>query len=358
MKKLQEFFPTFGKTCRWLWHSPTFTTWGNYSVQSLRLLLVTPLILTRFDETEIAAWYLFGALNFFGTTVSQRLRVTFARMFAFAMGGSSNLAPIEGKRAKENEGKPNWVIFERAFGTIGSINLGIGWFNVLIAMVMGWFGLSNLLIGYETKGVIWLSFALMQGSSLLNFIFQRYQVALQGMNYVALSNRWGIIFSLISIAAGSMTLWLNGGMVTLVLVMQFFSVVGVFVNRILLNTVEEGRVMRFRQYGFDREVFGWAWEPTWKGMLVAFSGNGVVQVASILASGRFPVSEVSSYLFTTRMLQTFQVVSFAPFGAVIPLMSRYLAHAEYSLLWRLVRQRSLVTIGVLCSVLILSLIHI
>ena len=83
------------KSIVWLWHSPTFTTWGNYATQSLRLLLVTPLILTRFNETEIAAWYLFASLNFFGAVVSSRLGLTFSRMFSFAMGGADNLAPIK-----------------------------------------------------------------------------------------------------------------------------------------------------------------------------------------------------------------------------------------------------------------------
>ena len=37
---------------------------GKLAVQSLRLLLVTPLILTRFDEIEITVWYLFASIIF------------------------------------------------------------------------------------------------------------------------------------------------------------------------------------------------------------------------------------------------------------------------------------------------------
>lgn len=330
-----------------IWHSPTFTSWGNYAAQSLRLLLVTPLILTRFNETEIAAWYLFASLNFFGEIVAQRLGGTFSRMFAFAMGGLSNLSPIKSKRAKENDGKPNWKAFERAYGTIGSLNLGIGWINTLVAFGMGWFGLNNILSGYEAKGSIWLAFGLLQFSSLLSFSFQRYLIALQGMNYIALTNRWNILFSLVSVLFGFITLWCGGGIIALVIVMQFFVVIGVFRNRFLLHKVEDGRVIHFKQYGFDREVFRWAWEPTWKGMLVAFSGNGVMQITAVLASGRLPVGELSNYLFTIRIWQTIQLVSFAPFGTVTPLMSRYLANSEYSLLRQLVFQRSLLTLGCL-----------
>jgi hypothetical protein len=145
MSILSKYCPTFTGLCVWLWNSPTFTTWGKFLAQSLSLFAVTPLLLTRFDESEIAAWYLFASLNFFGTVLSQRLGLTFSRMFAFAMGGASNLSPITGKREQENDGKPNWTAFERAYGTIGSINLAVGWVNVLIAFGMGWYGLNNIL---------------------------------------------------------------------------------------------------------------------------------------------------------------------------------------------------------------------
>ena len=340
-----------------IWHSPTFTTWGSYLVQSLRLLLITPLILTRFNETEIAAWFLFAALNFFGETVSQRLGLSFSRMFAFAMGGSSNLAPIKEKRTQENQGKPNWLVFERAYGTIGIINLGVGWLNVLIACAMGWFGLSNLLEGYEAKGVIWLAFALMQLTSLLGFIYQRYAVALRGMNYIALVNRWNIAFSLISLAAGILTLWLGGGMIMLVIVMQSFVLIGVLRSRFLLKQVEGGRVSRFKAYAFDSEVFKWGWEPTWKGMLTSFADLGVVQLGGIAFARVGSASDVASYLLSIRLAQTVVQISGAPFNSLQPLFGRLLASGETEKLRKLYFQRaaySLLLMGLGLSVIILT----
>lgn len=349
------------KIVKWFWHSPTFTTWGNYAVQSLRLILVTPLILTRFDETEIAAWYLFASLNIFGTIITQRLGLTFSRMFAFAMGGASNLAPIKGKREQENGGKPNWTSFERAYGTIGSLNLTIGAVNVLVALGMGWFGLNNILQGYEAKGVIWLAFGLMQFSSLLTFTFQRYSVALQGMNYIALTNRWGIIFSLLSITAGSLALWRGGGIISLVLVMQVFSVAGVFRNRFLLHSVEEGRVLHFRQYGFDREVFSWAWEPTWKGFVGNFGLTGSLQLTGIIFTAYASKAEVASLLFALRIMQTITEISQAPFSSVQPLMSRLMAAGDIEILRILIRKRMLYTLilnstGILVASLVLPVL--
>lgn len=313
-------------------------------MQSLRLVLVTPLILTRFNETEIAAWYLFASLNFFGTVMSQRLGLTFSRMFAFAMGGASNLAPIQGKREQENGGQPNWTALERAYGTVGSLNFGIGWLNVLIAIGMGWFGLRNLLDGYAASGVIWLAFGMLQASSLLSFNFQRYGIVLQGMNYIALNNRWGIIFSLLSLAAGSLTLWLGGGLLALVLVMQFFAVLGVFRNRFLLRRIEDGRVLRFRQYDFDREVFSWAWEPTWKGLINNLAALGVSNFSAILFSGYGNVSIVATYIFSLRMIETLTQVSQAPFASLHPCYARLRAQGEIERLRGLVITRMRVSL--------------
>lgn len=324
-------------------------------------MLVTPLILTRFDETEIAAWYLFASLNFFGTILSQRLGLTFSRMFAFAMGGASDLAPIKGVRPVENGGKPNWKSFEKAYGTIGAVNLSIGWLNVIIALGMGWFGLNNILQGYEAAGTIWLAFAIMQASSLLVFIFKHWVYALLGMNYVALTNRWEIIFGIASCLAGSLTLFFGGGIVALTLAMQAFAVAGILRSRFLLARVENGRVCRFKSLAFDKTVFRWAWPPTWKGFVGEFGQLGALQLTAIIYTGFAPKGDVAAYLFALRMMQTARQLAQAPFSSVQPLMSRLRAAGEIAKLKNLVYRRvgitlSLMALAVLAGGAVLPLI--
>jgi hypothetical protein len=358
MNLLIKYCPTYTRLCVWLWNSPTFTTWGKFLVQSLSLFAVTPLLLTRFDETEVAAWYLFSSLNFFGNIISMRLGLTFSRMFAFAMGGASNLAPIQGKREQENGGEPNWEAFGRAYGTIGSLNLGIGWVNVLIALAMGWYGLSNILEGYDSIARIWAAFGLMQMIALLGFIFQRYAIALQGMNYVALSNRWQMIFSILSICVGCVALSLGADILILVLVMQPLAVLGLLLNRFLLRRVEGGRVLELKAYGFDREVFVWAWPPVWKGFVKQFGVMGGVQLTTILYTGIGSKADVASYLFAVRMMTTLNQVAQAPMHSVHPLMSKLRAVGDLLALRSLIRKRmgislALIALGVLVGGLLL-----
>ena len=345
-----KYCPNYTRLCVWLWNSPTFTTWGNQLIGSSRLFLVTPLILTRFSETEIAAWYLFGSLNFFGVIVSQRMGMTFSRMFAFAMGGAEDLSPIKGKREQENEGQPNWAVFERAYGTVASVNLGLGLVNVLVAWGMGWYGLSNILAGDEAKGSIWLAFAILQGCSFVRFVFDRYAIALRGMNYIALSNRWSMIFSLLGVLLGSLSLYLGASLLVLVIVMQLLMPLGIIRDWFLLKSVEEGRVARFKAYRFDREVIAWAWAPTWKGFIGQFGMNGSIQLTAVIYTAHASTLEVASFLFSIRMMQTLTQMAQAPFSSVQPLMSRLMAAGEIEKLGQLVRTRMIMVLSLMAAI--------
>jgi len=328
-----------------LWHSHTVTTWGSLSVQSLRLLALTPLILIQFNETEIAAWYLFATLNVFGVIMTQRIGLTFNRIFAFAMAGSTSLEPIKKIHLKNELGESNWPAFEKAFGTIGSINLGVGWINVGLAAVMGWIGLGNIVQGYDEKSIIWIAFAIMQITTLISFTFQHFQIALQGMNYIALVNRWNILWGALSCLAGCITLWAGGGIVSLVIIMQLFTLISVANTWFLLRKVEEGRVAKFKVFAFDLTIFKWAWEPTWKGFLGQLGILGSTQFAAITYTAFGAKADVASFLFAQRILQIVVQMGQAPFSSLQPFMSKLLASGEYLQLGTIARKRISLSLG-------------
>ena len=48
------------KIAKRLWDSPTFTTWASLGTQSVSLVIVLPLVLTKLSAEEIALYYLFA----------------------------------------------------------------------------------------------------------------------------------------------------------------------------------------------------------------------------------------------------------------------------------------------------------
>lgn len=336
---MQNPCPTFTRIFRRLWHSPTFTTWVNQAVQALRLLAVTPLLLVSFETTEIAAWYLFGSLTFFGSLISGRVGLTFTRMIAFAMGGASDLSAIKGKIERRSDADPSWALIERAYATTGALNgcltLGI----IVVALVLGWYGLENVLADYDNAGTVWAAFGVMIFSQSAVFFFQRYQIALRGMNYVALTNRWDAIFSLLSVVAGVVVLQAGGGILALTGVMQGVILLNILRNWFLLRFVEDGRFKSFRNFQLDRQMLGWAWEPALKGFIVTLANSGTVQVTAVLCARFLPVAEAASLLLTLRLLTSFKSVSDAPFLSHMPRIARLFGEGNTKLLGQIVPRK-------------------
>ncbi|WP_309398970.1 hypothetical protein [Cerasicoccus maritimus] len=347
------------KALLWLWNSPTFTTWGNYLVQSLRLLVLTPLVLTKFDDVEIAAWFLFVSLNFFGTTLTMRLGLTFSRMLAFAMGGRTNLSSIKTAvpaRMVTSSG-PAWAAFARAYGMAGTLSLGVGLVNIFLALGMGWFALDNLLADYDGDSMVWLAFIVMQLSSLVIFSFQQFRVALIGMNYVPLVNRWSVVFGTFSCLAGAIALLCDSGLLWLVIVVQLFLVLEIVRDWRILRRVEGGRVASFRLFSLDREVFHWAWEPTYKGLLAFGSVYGSTQAVGILLTKSWDPALISAYFLTLRLVDTVVRFSIAPFVSVTPKLSTMMASGEHHNALAIARIRvavglSIMAVGFLCILIV------
>ncbi len=318
-----------------VWHSPTFTSWGNQLTQSLRLVLVTPLLLTHFNQTEIAAWYLFATLNIFGTIVAQRLGLTFSRMISFAMGGATDLSPIARASQARGTGQPNWEAVTRALRTLGFIQTSIAWLNVSVATGLGLFSLSSLLQDYAAPQQIWKAFALMQVTSLITFIYNRYSVTLLGMNQVAVTNRWNIVFSLISVICGAVALRLGANLFELVLVMQFPPLLNILRNRLLLKYFTRGNVASVDQIGWDREVVRWAWSPTWRGLISQMSTVGVVQLTGVTVARYGDPALAASYGLALRLLTVVEQTSQAPYSSIMPRLSRLMSERKLEELRRL-----------------------
>ncbi len=334
-----------------LWNSPTFTSWGNYLVQSLRLVAVTPLILTRFDATEIAAWYLFASLNLFGTVLLQRLGVTFSRMFSFAQGGATDLSPITSARAagQAEPRPPCWDLIGRLYGTLGTLQTGSAILAAIIGIGFGWFALGNLTDGFDLSSPVWLAFGVMQLSSAIGFVFNRYAVTLRGFNHIALSNRWNVLFTVLSVIGGFITLSLGGSILALVLVMQSITVIGLFRNRLILSSVLGGRFTSFPSGGLDKQILSWAWPPLWKGFIAQLANLGTVQLSGVVLTAFASPAVVASYLFSIRMIQVIIQFSQAPFSSQQPRFSRMMAEGAYDKLRPEIEIRILISIALMCA---------
>lgn len=298
---------------------------------------MTPLILKTFSESELAVWYLFSSVSFFGVITSQRFGLTFSRMFAFAMGGESDLSP-KAKISLERSDAivPAWESFSRAYGSLGVVSLIAAVSSFIASALFGWVAMRNL-IGERTD--LWLAFFVFLISGSVSILYRRYSAALQGMNYVALEARWNLIFNIISVGVGIVVLALGGQVLALTIGMQLVVLIAPIRQRFLLSRVEGGRVLTFKPYRFDKEAFRWSWAPTYKGFLGEMGLMGSMQVTSALYANMGSKREVASYLFATRMVDIIVGMGQVPYTSMQPRLSRMFAAGQAKEVSALVRER-------------------
>ena len=71
------------KRFRRVWDSPTITTWGSFASRGLNLVVVLPLILSRFTTEEIALWYVLISILSLSQMLDLGFSPTFIRVFSF-----------------------------------------------------------------------------------------------------------------------------------------------------------------------------------------------------------------------------------------------------------------------------------
>lgn len=304
------------------WDSPTLTTVVSNLVTSLRLLLVTPLILTRFSENEIALWYLFATVAFFNRAMMERLGITFSRMYSFAAGGATSLAPSTLRPKEVNSEGPNWVLFERTYRTQGLIDGGLSLVGLFLSLIIGLIVLPDLVAPLVDQKSAWLAFILFQLTAAAQFACNKYNAVLRGLFHVSLLNRWNVLFGFLSVLAGAAVLKLGAGLLILTITMQGFVVFGICWKRHLLNRIEGGKVRSFRGINWDREVFGWAYQPTWKGFIAHLGNTGAFQIVGLVFAKFGDPLHVATYLFSLRMGTTIQQFASSAVYSVTPKLSR------------------------------------
>ena len=311
-----------------VWNSPTFTTWANLSTKSLRFLLVTPLILNRFDTTEIAAWYLFMSITFFGTIIHSRVSLTFNRMIAFAMAGARDLSTIVSTKKPRGDGEPHWPTVRRAYGTVGFLTLITAAVTLLSSLALAYYSLTSMMAGYEGASKVWISLFIVLGGQCFSMCFSQYSVTIQGMGLVALSNRWTCLFSLVSIAVGFVALTFGADIVILAAVMQGVMLLDVIRMKFLVGYVHEGELRQARSIAYDQEIIGWAWPAFWRGMFTTIMNRGVLQMGAVVYARYAAVDAVAAFLFSFNLLRTVASFAEAPIQSSGPMLSRKLAQGH------------------------------
>lgn len=316
-----------------VWHSPTCATWASFAARSLTLVVVLPLALRKLDDQTVVVWQLFNSIIALQLLLDLGLTTTFQRLIAFAVGGLKEF-PADGRVAVSRDGTaspPNWDLVETIWCTLRTACSRL---TVMAFVVLGLFGSLALwkpIGALSDPSLGWMAWAIVLVTAPLGFHGLTYSAYLQGTNHIAVLRRWEALTALASSATGVLVLMLDNNLVTLVLAIQLWSVVGILRNRHIARGIMDGRLRTFRQEGIDTDIFAVAWPAAWRSGIGVLITTGYVQFTGILysqSSAPEAAAHVASYFVALRFMSAINQFSQAPFYSKLPLLAQQLAQGR------------------------------
>jgi O-antigen/teichoic acid export membrane protein len=303
------------------WNSPTLMTWGNLLSSSGKLLILTPLILIKYNIDEIAFWYLLLTINSFVVVVDFGFYPSFSRIISFVFHGLGEISDISDKTKVNNTGKSEWNFMERIYGTINSTYFFLSFLVVLVIVLASYGPINTIISRTHQEPVLWSSYSIFIISVVFSFFARRSDTIIIGTNHVALINRWNIINNLVNSFSSILIVYCGLGIEWLAINQLFFSVLLIIRNYYLEIIICNGRFKHFKMFNFDLDIFKWVWGPTWKSGVGILASTGLTQVTGLVYTSMSTSAELASYLITLKLVTTISQFSQAPFYSKIPLFS-------------------------------------
>jgi hypothetical protein len=293
--------------------------------QSVRLIVFLPLLLRRYDESEVAAWLLFGSILFVGTMLAEQAALVGARLIAMAMGGATDLSPTRVGEAPRGGDAPQWPLVGRVFGAMGALNLALALAAVGVAIPLGIASLDTDAVG--GGAVVWTSFLVMLAGETGRQLTLPHFVLLRGTGRVALVNRWSAVIAIGSALAGAGAVVVGADLVALAVVVQTANLLGAGCVVAVARRVEP-RVREFRWFAWDREVLRWSAGPYLRSILQSLANRGALKLGTIVYARHGSPAEVAGFLLAVRLFETVAQVALAPLSSHVPHLVRLHARGD------------------------------
>jgi hypothetical protein len=302
------------------WNSPTLMTWGNMLSGSIKLLILTPLILRNYNVNEIALWYLLLTVNTFAIVIDFGFYPTFSRVVSYAFNGLSDLDNIDGNHSFDKD-KPNWDLMGKIYGTINSTYLLLGIIVFFVVFGFSYFSISEIINRTQNHTELWLAYFFYILSVFVSFYAKKFDAVIIGTNNIAIINRWDIINTLIVTFTSIAIVFFKLSLFWLSVNQLFFAVVLVLRDFYIERKICNGQFKMFHFFSFDKQIFRWCWEPTWKSGVLILCSTGVNQASGFIYAHYSNSLMLASYLLSLKLISTVSQFSQAPFYSKLTIFS-------------------------------------
>lgn len=302
-------------------------TWFSFLTRSISLIVVLPLILSKFNQSEISLWYLFSILFGFQILADLGFGNTYTRVVSYAMAGLENLNQIDEVK-KGGKRRPNWNLILAIKKKMDNVFLIVSIISISIITLIAVFFLNTPIerLDNPTNGYYLLVLILV----ILFFKINNNKCValLQGLNEVALLRRWEGIIVILQISSSIIILLWTSSFNLLVINNQIWVLIGIARNIIIVKFVFNKNIneieSNYKETIIDKKEFSkHVIVPSWKGGIGIMSSYGLNQFSSFLLINYLTENQLVVYLISFRFITIISEFSRAPFYSKLPLFAQY-----------------------------------
>jgi O-antigen/teichoic acid export membrane protein len=304
-------------------------TWLSYFTKSANLLLILPLILTKFEAPEIAVWYLFATILAMSVLADFGFRSTFIRLVAHAFGGAKEVGIYKKGDPVESDNVVNWDLIEKLYSAMKSIYFYTSSTLLVILFTLGSLSVMNSISHVSDDKEAWLAWIIFAISIGIYFYGKIYSNYLEGLFKIALVRRVEFFFKLGSIITCLIVLLFAPTLLNLVIAQSVWMIINVIRNYYLASVVFENKLRNFSRIPLEKEFFWKIWEPAWRSGISGLMSNGLTNLTGIIYAQIGNPAAVAAYMIALRIVSEIRNVSNAPFYTKIPLLARLRTEQNY-----------------------------
>jgi len=290
-------------------NSALMMTWLSFVTRSGIVIFVLPLILVQLNPVEISIWFIVVILNRIRDVFDMGFVDNFSREISYSL-GNSNV-----KVLKEVVNYASRVYLILCFASGMSLLL---------------IGLSILLMKYGAGFIDFekaLTLIVVSVSSAAHIYGNRYVSFLYGSGKIADMKFWDSIFNFANILALIAFLLVLPSVVAVVVVNSIFILSIVLRNslfyRSALNDIGSKGFQKIEKKS-NLDVKKRILKNSLRELYSSIFGVGLVQLANIIITVKFPVSVSNQYMLIDSLVEQLKGVARAPFYTARPKMAMYL----------------------------------
>lgn len=307
------------------WHSPTLNTWGSFVSKTVGMIIVLPLVLTKFELGDMTLWFFLTAIVSLQSLFQIGFSATFIRLVAYGYAGADHkkLQKINSiDKSTLPEGEPDWETISAVCQSMKKVYGNLALLSVFLFITLGSFAANTPISEASNPLSGWLSWIIVIVANSLVLYGNQYTSYLIGLNKIALVRRWEILSGVLSLVSSILVLVFNGGILELIIATQIWPVVNTIRNYYICRYVFDGRFKRFEKNALDDTIWQVTWPSAWRSGLGVAMSTGIVQLSGVVYAQLGEQSVVAQYWLCLKLLTLLSIFSRAPFYTKIPTLSR------------------------------------